>query len=91
MPRQQVHQWDDPLVIKGPETMDSEGFCLLLGAELGSGLSTFCTPLWLLSRPVRMLWLWRQGQRAGHVYAAMEQALGRAQALNFAWWVVTGL
>ena len=90
-PWQQCQQWG-PLVLQQPETMSIKGFCGLMGAELGYGLSTFCTPLALLSRPVRMLWLWRQGRRAGQVYAALEQALGnRAQALDYAWWVVAGL
>ena len=91
-PRQQVHQWDDPLVIKQPETMSVEDFCCLLEAQFATGLSTFCTPLALLSRPVRMLWLLRQGQRAGQVYAALEQAVGtRAQALHHLWWVMVEL
>jgi hypothetical protein len=90
-PWQQVQQWADPLVITEPETMDSEDFCALLEAHIKIGLYTFCTPLEVLSRPVRMLWLWRQGRRAGQIYAAMEQALGRAQALDAAWWVVAGL
>ena len=91
-PWEQCQQWDEPLVITEPETMTSEGFCCLLEFALKTGLTTFCTPLEVLSRPVHMLWLYRQGQRAGQVYAALEQALGnRAQALNYAWWVIAGL
>ena len=90
-PWEQCQRWW-PLVLKAPESMSIEGFCCLLEAELTSGLSTFCTPLSLLSRPVRMLWLLRQCRRAGQVYAALERALGnRAQALDYAWWVVAGL
>ncbi|HEU5199834.1 MAG TPA: hypothetical protein VFU32_09365 [Ktedonobacterales bacterium] len=89
---QQIRQWEEPVVIKEPETMTIEDFRCLLEAELANGLSTFCTPLDLLSRPVRMLWLLRQGRRAGQVYALLEQAAGnRAQALYSAWWVVDGL
>ena len=89
---QQCQKWDEPLVINEPETMTTEGFCALLEAEVSGGLTTYCTPLDLLSRPVRMLWLLRQGQRAGQVYAALEQALGnRLLALDAAWWVVAGL
>jgi hypothetical protein len=90
-PWQQCQKWADPLVINEPETMTSEGFCALLETQLAGGLITFCTPLDLLSRPVRMLWLLRQGQHAKQVYTVMEQVLGRAQAMDFAWWVVTGL
>ena len=90
-PRQQVQQWDEPLVIQQPETMTTEGFCALLEAELSGGLMTFCTPLELLSRPVRMLWLLRQGRLAGQVYTAFEQVVGRARALDAAWWTVDRL
>ena len=90
-PWEQCQQWG-PLVIQAPEMMTTEGFCCLLKAELTYGLSTFCTPLDLLSRPVRMLWLLRQGQRAGQVFAALEQALGsRERAMNHAWWVIAEL
>jgi hypothetical protein len=90
-PWEQCQKWADPVVINDPETMDSEDFCTLLEARVKNGLYTYCTPLEVLSRPVRMLWLWRQGKQAGQVYAALEQALGRAQAMDFAWWVVAGL
>ncbi|HEU5198695.1 MAG TPA: hypothetical protein VFU32_03605 [Ktedonobacterales bacterium] len=89
---EQVHRWQEPLVITEPETMTREGFSTLLGTQIKSGLYTYCTPLEVLSRPVRMLWLLRQGRLVGQVYAAMEQALGSpAQALDAAWWVVAGL
>ena len=84
----QCQKWREPLDIKEPETMTREDFCTLLETQLKSGLDTYCTPLDGLSRPVRMLWLLRQGRLVGQVYAAMEQALGRAQALDFAWWTV---
>ncbi len=90
-PWQQCQQWNEPLVIQQPETMTTEGFCALLEAELSGGLMTFCTPLELLSRPVRMLWLLRQGRLAGQVYTAFEQVVGRAQALDAAWWTVDRL
>ncbi len=91
-PRQQVRQWEEPLVINEPETMTTEDFCCLLEAEFTYGLSTFCTPLEVLSRPVRMLWLLRHGQRVGQIYAGLEQALGsRERALHSAWWVVADL
>ena len=90
-PWQQVHKWDEPLVIKEPETMSVEDFSCLLEAQLESGLYTYCTPLDWLSRPVRMLWLLRQGRLAGQVYAALEQAAGSLAALDAAWWVVAGL
>lgn len=90
-PWEQCQRWG-PLVIKEPQTMSVEGFCCLLEAELTIGLQTFTTPLEALSRPVRMLWLLRQGRRAGQVYVALEQSLGnRSQAMDYAWWVVAGL
>jgi hypothetical protein len=85
---EQVQRWQEPLVITEPETITDEGFCNLLEVQLAGGLTTFCTPLDLLSRPVRMLWLLRQGRLVGQVYTAMEQALGHAQALDLAWWTI---
>ena len=72
--------------------MSVEGFCGLLEVELTAGLCTFCTTAEALSRPVRMLWLLRQGRRAAQVYAGLEAALGsRQQALEYARWVIAGL
>ena len=88
---QQCQRWREPVVIQESETMSREDLSTLLETQLRSGLYTYCTPLDLLSRPVRMLWLLRQGLQVGQVYAALEQALGRAQALDAAWWVVAGL
>ncbi|HEU5199908.1 MAG TPA: hypothetical protein VFU32_09735, partial [Ktedonobacterales bacterium] len=88
---QQCQRWDEPLVITEPETMTRQDFSDLLETQLTSGLYTYCTPLEVLSRPVRMLWLLRQGRLVGQVYAAMEQVVGHAQALDAAWWVVAGL
>ena len=90
-PWQQCQKWQEPVVIKEPETMTSEDFCCLLEGQLKSGLYTYCTPLDWLSRPVRMLWLLRQGRQVGQVYAIMEQTLGHAPALDAAWWVIAGL
>jgi hypothetical protein len=90
-PWEQCQRWDEPLVLHELETMDSEGFCALLEGQLKTGFYTYCTPLEVLSRPVRMLWLLRQGRLVGQVYAAMEQALGHEQALDLAWSVVAGL
>ena len=90
-PWEQCQEWG-PLVIRQPEALSIEGFCRMLEAELVIGLQTYCTSLEALSRPVRMFWLWRQGRRAGQVYAALEQALGNhGQAVSYAWWVVAGL
>jgi hypothetical protein len=88
---QQCQQWRESIVIQEPETISREDLSTLLEAQFKSGLYTYCTPLEVLSRPVRMLWLLRQGRQVGQVYAAMEQALGRVQALDAAWWVVAGL
>ena len=88
---QQCQRWREPVVIQESETMSREDLSTLLETQLRSGLYTYCTSLDLLSRPVRMLWLLRQGRQVGQVYAALEQALGRAQALDAAWWVVAGL
>jgi hypothetical protein len=88
---EQCHKWREPVIIQGPETISREDLSALLEAQLKSGLYTYCTPLDVLNRPVRMLWLLRQGRQVGQVYAAMEQALGRVQALDAAWWVVASL
>jgi hypothetical protein len=88
---QQCQRWQEPLVIQEAETMSREDLSCLLEGQLKTGCYTYCTPLEVLSRPVRMLWLLRQGRQVGQVYAAMEQALGRAQALDAAWWAINGL
>ena len=88
---QQCRKWDEPLVIQEPETITREDFSTLLETQLAGGLMTYCTPLDVLSRPVRMLWLLRQGRLIGQVYALLEQAVGRAQALDAAWWTIARL
>lgn len=90
-PREQCQQWG-PLEIQEPELLSVEGWCGLLEVELTAGLCTFCTTLDELSRPVRMLWLLRQGRRAAQVYAGLEAALGsRQRALEYARSVIAGL
>ena len=90
-PREQCQQWG-PVDIQEPEMVSVEGWCGLLEVELTAGLCTFCTLPEDLSRPVRMLWLLRQGRRAGQVYAGLEAALGsRQRALEYARWVIAGV
>ena len=90
-PWQQCQQWG-PQVIKDPQTMSVEGFCHVMEAELTAGLQTFTTPLDILSRPVRMLWLLKLGKRAGQAYAGLEQALGgEERAVEYAWWTIAKL
>lgn len=60
------------------------GLLLMLQTEVEGGLRSMATPLWLLNRIVRQVWLLHQGQRVGQVYGELERQLGDA-ALALAW------
>ena len=90
-PRAQLVVWA-PIVPADCTGLGEPDLSAWLKKEVLDGLRSVQTPLALLSRPVRMYWLLRQGQRAGQVYAALERLLGdREQALDCVWRVVAGL
>jgi hypothetical protein len=65
---------------------------LTMQTELEGGLRTMGTPLWLLNRIVRRVWLLHQGQRVGQVYRELERQLGdQGTALEWVSRMVAGL
>ncbi|HEU5368899.1 MAG TPA: hypothetical protein VFU69_10560 [Ktedonobacterales bacterium] len=73
-----------PLVEERLRQQTPRGLLLTLQTELEGGLRSMATPLWLLNRIVRRVWLLHQGQRVGQVYRALERKLGDG-ALALAW------
>ncbi len=82
-PAEQCRCWwpfaDDRLREQTPRSL-----LLTLQTELESGLRSAATPLWLLNRIVRRVWLLRQGRCVGQVYRELERQLGDA-SLGLAW------
>ncbi|HEU5368830.1 MAG TPA: hypothetical protein VFU69_10210 [Ktedonobacterales bacterium] len=73
-----------PLAEERLHRQTPRGLLLMLQTELEGGLRSMATPLWLLNRIVRRVWLLHQGQRIGQVYGELERQLGDA-ALVLAW------
>jgi hypothetical protein len=73
-----------PLAEERLRQQTPRGLLLTLQTELEGGLRSMATPLWLLNRVVRRVWLLHQGQRIGQVYRELERQLGDG-ALAVAW------
>ena len=73
-----------PFAIERLNQQTPRGLLLTLQTELEGGLRSAATPLWLLNRIVRRVWLLHQGQRVGQVYQELARQLGDA-ALALEW------
>lgn len=81
-----------PLVEERLRQQTPRGLLLTLQTELEGGLRSMATPLWLLNRIVRRVWLLHQGRRVGQVYRELERQLGDAAlALEWVSQMVAGL
>lgn len=81
---EQCRDWWHPLAEERLRQQTPRGLLLTMQTELESGLRSMATPLWLLNRIVRRVWLLHQGQRVGQAYRELERQLGDA-ALALAW------
>jgi hypothetical protein len=89
---EQCRGWWRPLTEERLRQQTPRGLLLTLQTELECGLRSAASPLWLLNRIVRRVWLLHQGQRVGQVYQALERALGeRSVALGWVCQMVGGL
>jgi hypothetical protein len=71
-----------PLADERLREQTPRGLLLTLQTEIEAGLRSAASPLWLLNRIVRRVWLLHQGQRVGQVYRELERQLGdEGQAL----------
>jgi hypothetical protein len=88
----QCRDWWHPLAEERLRQQTPRGLVLTIQTELESGLRSMATPLWLLNRIVRRVWLLHQGQRIGQAYRELERQLGDgAQALAWVSRMVAGL
>jgi hypothetical protein len=88
----QCRDWWHPLAEERLRQQTPRGLVLTIQTELEGGLRTMRTPLWLLNRIVRRVWLLHQGQRVGQAYRELERQLGDgAQALAWVSRMVAGL
>jgi hypothetical protein len=89
---EQCRGWWRPLTEERLQQQTPRGLLLTLQTELECGLRSAASPLWLLNRIVRRVWLLHQGQRVGQVYRALERTLGeRSLALGWVCQMVGGL
>lgn len=82
-PAEQCRCWW-PFALDRLHQQTPRGLLLTLQTELEGGLRSAATPLWLLNRIVRRVWLLHQGQRVGQVYQELVRQLGDT-ALALAW------
>ena len=75
---EQCRDWWHPLAEGRLRQQTPRGLVLTIQTELEGGLRSMATPLWLLNRIVRRVWLLHQGQRVGQVYRELERQLGDA-------------
>ncbi len=89
---EQCRDWWHPLAEERLRQQTPRGLVLTIQTELEGGLRTMGTPLWLLNRIVRRVWLLHQGQRVGQAYRELERQLGDgAQALEWVKRMIAGL
>ena len=81
---EQCRGWWRPLGEERLRQQTPRGLLLTLQTEVEGGLRSMASPLWLLNRVVRRVWLMHQGQRVGPVYGELERQLGDA-ALALEW------
>jgi hypothetical protein len=81
---EQCRGWWRPLTEERLRQQTPRGLLLTMQTELEAGLRTMGSPLWLLNRIVRGVWLLHRGQRVGQIYGELERQLGDA-ALAVAW------
>jgi len=77
-PAEQCKYWW-PLSSEKVAQQTPRGLQLVMLTELENGLRSMATPLWLLNRIVRGVWLLRLGRRVGQVYAELERQPGGSQ------------
>jgi hypothetical protein len=74
-PAEQLQSWW-PLAAEKIAQQQPRGLLLIFHTELEAGLRSMATPLDLLNRVVRGVFLLRQGRRVGQVYQELERQLG---------------
>ena len=75
---EQCRDWWRPLGEAQLRQQTPRSLLFTMQTEIEGGLRSAATPLWLLNRIVRRVWLLHQGQRVGQVYRELERKLGDA-------------